>query len=98
VKGFSKIFSSHIDILSKLIFEFYDFDEDKYIDKEDIRIVLSYVPILEMENNNKNKQKEGRFTSGIGADTSINDRKEAQDELQSLLENIFQDKEKWGFE
>lgn len=29
----------------KLIFDFYDFDKDGLISKEDIRVVLSYVPL-----------------------------------------------------
>jgi Ca2+-binding EF-hand superfamily protein len=45
VKGFSRLYSSSLDTSLKLIFEFYDFDEDGLVNKEDIRIILSYVPI-----------------------------------------------------
>lgn len=96
VKGFSRIFSSHLDTSLMLIFEFYDFDEDGYVTKEDIRIILSYVPICEMAN--KDREKEGKFTSGIGAETSFSDRKQAQEEIQLLLDQIFKTKDKINYE
>ena len=96
VKGFSRIFSSHLDTSLHLIFEFYDFDEDCFISQEDIRIILSYVPICEMAN--KERQREGKFTSGIGAETSFSDRKQAQEEIKLLLDQIFKDKDKIDFD
>ena len=38
------LFSSDFNDLLELIFKFYDFDKDDKITKEDIRMVLSYVP------------------------------------------------------
>ena len=61
VKGFSRIYSSNLDTSLKLIFEFYDFDDDNYINKEDIRIILSYVPICEMANTNNHKEGTSRI-------------------------------------
>jgi Ca2+-binding EF-hand superfamily protein len=44
------LFSEKFDKLAEFIFKFYDFDKDGFITKEDIRTVLSYVPL-----NTKNK-------------------------------------------
>jgi len=90
VRGFNRIFSSSMDTSIKLTFEFYDFDDDSFINKEDVRIILSYVPIC--ESANKEKTKEGIFTSGLGAQASFLDRKEAQEEIQLLLDEMFKDK------
>ena len=40
-----KLFSGDYEQLLNFIFDFYDFDKDNKITKEDIRIVLSYVPL-----------------------------------------------------
>jgi Ca2+-binding EF-hand superfamily protein len=32
-----------------LVFDIYDFDNDGYITKEDVRIILCYVPILKAD-------------------------------------------------
>jgi Ca2+-binding EF-hand superfamily protein len=43
-----------------LVFDFYDFDKDGYISKEDIRLILSHIP---MEVLGKGKiEGEGKFT------------------------------------
>jgi len=48
---------------------------------------------------NKNKAKEGKFTSGIGAETSFQDRKQAQDEIQLIIEHMpINNKDKIDFE
>lgn len=96
VKGFSRIFSSQLDTFLQLIFEFYDFDEDGLVNKEDIRIILSYVPICEMAN--KEREKEGKFTTGIGAETTFSDRKQAQEEIKLLLDQIFKDRDQIDYD
>jgi Ca2+-binding EF-hand superfamily protein len=40
------LFSESFDKLSTFIFNLYDFNKDGLISKEDIRVVLSYVPII----------------------------------------------------
>ena len=47
---------------------------------------------------NKERQKEGKYTSGLGAETSFMDRKEAQEEIQLLLDKMFTDKEQITYE
>ena len=39
------LFSDNFEQSAKFIFNFYDFDRDGFITKEDVRVVLSYVPI-----------------------------------------------------
>ncbi len=39
------LFSESFDKMEKFIFGFYDFDKDGYISKEDVRTVLSYIPL-----------------------------------------------------
>ena len=39
------LFSESFDKMEKFIFGFYDFDKDGIISKEDVRTVLSYIPL-----------------------------------------------------
>lgn len=39
------LFSESFDKMEKFIFNFYDFDKDGYISKDDLRTVLSYIPL-----------------------------------------------------
>ena len=43
----------------------YDFDKDGYIKKEDVRLILSYIPI-EKTTLNKVNSEEGKFVSEGG--------------------------------
>jgi len=45
VHGFFKIFYSNLDTKIKLTFDLYDFDKDGYIIQEDVRLILSHIPI-----------------------------------------------------
>ena len=47
--GMNNLYSGSFEKLLNLIFEFYDFDKDGKISKEDIRIVLSYIPLKIMD-------------------------------------------------
>ena len=80
------LFSSDLDKLLQFILDFYDFDKDGKITKEDVRIVLSYVPIYKKRKNKKNE--------GLKFDTDdFNDRIVLQKELHEKLDNIFEKKE-----
>ena len=54
-KGMLKLFSKgrSLHSLSKFIFKIYDFDKDGKISKEDVRLVLSYIPIYSSDNKEK---------------------------------------------
>ncbi len=73
------LFSENYEKLIKFIFNLYDFDKDGLISKEDIRIVLSYVPL-----NTDNFKPFSKFLGN-----QFKDRVESQDEIYSLLENVF---------
>ena len=45
IEGMNTLFSESFNSLANFIFKFYDFDRDGYITKEDVRVVLSYVPL-----------------------------------------------------
>jgi Ca2+-binding EF-hand superfamily protein len=46
INGMTVLFSESFDKLAGFIFNLYDFNKDNLISREDIRVVLSYVPIL----------------------------------------------------
>lgn len=83
------LFSENYDRLIKFIFNFYDFDKDGKISKEDIRTVLSYVPL-----NTRNKYKTQKLKY---ENEDYKDRIESQDELYSILEQCFEKKDKIDF-
>ena len=51
------LFCETYEKMLKFIFNLYDFDKDNYISKEDIRIVLSYIPLNTKSKVNSNKLK-----------------------------------------
>ena len=55
-----KIYYSKLESKIKLVFDFYDFDKDNYISKEDIRLILSHVPMEVF--GKKEIVGEGKFT------------------------------------
>ena len=83
------LFSSDFNDLLELIFKFYDFDKDDKITKEDIRMVLSYVPTYKKNSEN----------SGLKFDTEdFQDRLKSQKELHDKLNIIFGQKENINLE
>ena len=85
LQGMVTLFSSNFEESVKFIFNFYDFDKDGLITKDDIRVVMSYVPI----------QTKIRSKSHLKYESEdFNDRVEAQDELYSMLAEVFGNKEK----
>ena len=86
------LFSSDFNDLLELIFKFYDFDKDDKITKEDIRMVLSYVPTYK-------KNKKNNENSGLKFDTEdFQDRLKSQKELHDKLNIIFGQKENINLE
>ena len=73
VHGLFKVYYSNLDTKIKLAFDMYnmlvnffryDFDKDGFLKKEDVRLVLSHIPIEKTILGTA--QGEGRFTSSGG--------------------------------
>ena len=75
----SVLFCDSFDMTSKFIFDFYDFDKDNFITKEDIRTVLSYLSL------NIDMTKLSSGSQGYLA------RVNSQEELHNMLEYAFSD-------
>lgn len=85
------LFSSDLEQLLQFILKFYDFDRDMKISKEDVRVVLSYVPVYKKRKNKNN--------TGLKFDTDdFNDRIKSQKELHEKLDVIFGEKESLDLE
>jgi len=91
-----KVYYSSFDAQVKLVFDIYDFDRDGSITKEDVRIILSYIPILK---ETKDKMtKEGVFSQEGGGDENFETRIRIQEEISELLELAFKGKDKLSLE
>ena len=74
------LFSANFEKLLKFIMKFYDFDNDGKITKEDVRVVLSYVPVY------KKSQNSGGLKFEVD---NFEDRLKSQKELHMKLDAIF---------
>ena len=79
-----KLFSGDYEQLLNFIFDFYDFDKDNKITKEDIRIVLSYVPLYKKIKHNQGLKFEK---------DNFEDRLASQKELHEKLDTLFKNKQ-----
>lgn len=83
VAGMTILFCENYDKLVRFIFYFYDFDKDGLISKEDIRTVLSYIPL-----NSSNVKSISKYDK-----LGFKDRVASQDELHETLNKCFENKE-----
>ena len=81
IEGMTTLFCSPFDSIVEFIFKFYDFDNDGLITKEDIRTVLSYIPL-----NSANKYRKDKLKY---ENQDFKDRMESQDELIAILSSCF---------
>ena len=83
------LFSSNFENLVKFILKFYDFDNDGKITKEDVRVILSYVPIYKKKQN----------CTGLKFEVeNFEDRLKSQKELHEKLDLIFSSNKKLDLE
>ena len=82
IGGMKILFSGDFSSLYTFIFKFYDFDHDGLISREDVRVVLSYVPLNKKYSSNKMTYEQDEYL----------DRVESQDELFHILNIAFKDK------
>lgn len=67
-----KIYYSDLDSKIQFTFDIYDFDKDGYISRDDVKIILSHIPI---DNTiNKDSEAEGSFTKSGGGNQKFLDR------------------------
>ena len=94
VNGMQSLFSQaeSFDSLAKFIFNLYDFNSTGLIKKDDVRVVLSYVPLQRSDTSTVIKDN-----IEIVED-NFEDRVESQEQLFHILNIAFQDKEEMNFE
>ena len=94
VNGMKMLFSQveTFDSLAKFIFTFYDFRNCEKIKKEDVRIVLSYVPL---QKTDLDSIKEGNIEI---VEENFQDRVESQEQLFNILNIAFKNKDEMNFE
>ena len=94
VNGMQSLFSQEesFDSLAKFIFNLYDFNSTGIIKKDDVRVVLSYVPLQRNDTSTVIKDNieivEDKFE----------DRVESQEQLFHILNIAFKNKEEMNFE
>lgn len=71
--------------MERFVFKDYDFDRNGFIKKEDVRVVLSYVPLQKKYSKLKIQYEREDFK----------DRVESQNELFDILNKTFDDKDKF---
>ena len=92
INGMIILFTESFSNLVKFIFNFYDFNHDGIITKEDVRIVLSYVPVLQkrklnlFSEKNENDEITKIINKSFGDKNSLN-----QDEFIDVIENKCSD-------
>ena len=94
VNGMRSVFSQAetFDSLAKFIFDFYDFRSCEKIKKDDVRVVLSYVPL---QKTDINSIKEENIEI---VEENFQDRVESQEQLFHILNIAFKDKEEMDYE
>ena len=91
IGGMTTLFTENFEQLAKFIFRFYDFDNDNKITKEDVRVVLSYVPLN--IDFNAGKKKVMKYEKN-----NFKEHIESQKELFDILSTSFGDKDTLTFD
>jgi len=78
--GMKNLFCEDFDKTSKFIFDFYDYDNNGKINKEDIRVILSYITLGD-DITSKTPMKNLTYTNRISS----------QEELNNILKICFKD-------
>ena len=94
VKGMKSVFSQaeSFDSLARFIFDLYDFRSCQKIQKDDVRVVLSYVPLQKSEFNVNSIKGENIVKE------NFQDRVESQEQLFNILNIAFKNKKEIDYE
>ena len=79
IKGMTTLFCGGYEETVKFIFDFYDMDNDGVINKEDIRVVLSYITLDDSPD-----------IKSTGINITYKKRVTSQEELYSILQKCFE--------
>ena len=79
IKGMTTLYCGGYEETVKFIFNFYDMDGDGLIDKEDIRVVLSYITLADSPD-----------VKSSGTNITYQKRVTSQEELYSILQKCFE--------
>ena len=99
-QGMNTLFCDDYQNILRFIFDFYDFDGDGKISKEDIRVVLSYVKFSNKKNNKNIKNSD---IKDINVNQSLNMKQlyersvKNQNQLIDILEKCFENRELINF-
>ena len=83
ISGLSRIYFGEFEDKLRFVFEMYDCDKNGLISQEDIRLMLSYVPMQTIEQ--LGHCKEGIYTCGGGGHDSYYDRVQIQMQMYQLF-------------
>ncbi len=103
--GLCRLFTSSYEENLRLVYDLLDFDSDDLVSKEDVRTLLSHVPLVQlMQLTGAESPREGQYTQH-GGGTYVSpitlyvysyfflDRLESQAELVKLLERCMRDRD-----
>ena len=79
IKGMTTLYCGGYEETVKFIFNFHDFDGDGVIDKEDIRVVLSYITLADSPD-----------VKSSGTNITYQKRVTSQEELYAILQKCFE--------
>ena len=83
VSGLLNLFLGDYKSLVKIMFNMYDYNRDGKISRQDIKIVFNYIPLKPNEVYQRYKIK--------FEEDNINDRKESMNEINKVLDKIFEE-------
>eukprot|EP00347_Sterkiella_histriomuscorum_P022912 403336686 len=90
----------HSNLKQKLmaVFQMYDFDDDGLVHKEDVRIILSHMPLV--EDNEFIQQNQNLASSPIVKNLRVLKMKgeQTKEDIQEFLDNVFKVKSTINFE
>ena len=90
IDGMLKVYLSTFEEKLQMSFKMYDLDGDGQLQPGDVRLILSYVPFKTDDEQEKVSKNEGLYASTA---QSYNERKKNQDEIDALVDTIFDARE-----